>query len=108
MTDQSTSTAQASQPFDARADAIARNMQRRLSTNAGSETNESVTNGASSHTVVFKRSEPDAKYGVSILTSWSTTVFIPPSDKTKDGFIVHFGTAAGAAAVIDYLTFRAG
>lgn len=95
-------------PFDARGDAIARNMQRRLGTNAGSGVGIAVPNGATSVTVTFARREFDALYGVHINPSWATTARVAPTDKTVTGFTARFGTAAGASATIDFLTYRAG
>jgi hypothetical protein len=95
-------------PYDAREDAIKRNMQRRLGTSGGSAVGVAVGNGATSHAVTFARREFDANYGVSITPSWSTTVRIAPADKSTTGFTVRFGTAAGATDFIDWLVYRAG
>jgi hypothetical protein len=110
MSDENTNASIASPPapFDARGDAIARNMQRRLGTSGGSAVGVAVPNSASSLVVTFARREFDALFGVSINPSWSTTVRVAPADKSKTGFTVRFGTPAGAGATIDYLTYRAG
>lgn len=90
--------------MDARESAIWQRMQFRFFTSAGNVVARSVTAAATSVVVTFPRQEPDTDYGVSVTPSWNTTVWT--SNKTTTGCTIHFGTAAGAGATIDLLTFR--
>lgn len=90
--------------MDARASAVWQRMQFRFFTSAGNVVARSVTAAATSVVVTFPREEPNVNYGVSVTPSWNTTVWV--DTKTTTGCTIHFGTAAGAGATIDLLTFR--
>lgn len=76
-------------------------------TASGTGVGASVTTGATSVAVTFARQEPDTSYGLVVLPSWDTTVYVPEADKAKTGFTARFGTApAGSAGVIQWATFR--
>jgi len=64
----------------------------------------SVSNGASSHTVTLSRTQENAVYGVSVIPSWDTTVYITAKSTTQ--FTVTFGTNAGASDTLDWFIYR--
>jgi hypothetical protein len=108
MSDENTNASSSAPPapFDARGDAIARNLQRRLGTSGGSAVGVAVPNGATSFVVTFARREFDALFGVALSVSWDTRFWITARSGT--GFTLNFSTAAPANATADYLVFRAG
>jgi len=63
-----------------------------------------VTAGATSLLVTLPEAEPDASYGVLVVPSWNTTVWV--TNKTTSGFTVNFGTAPTADSPIDYFIYR--
>lgn len=77
---------------------------RRLLTKAGPGVQKPVTLAATTQTFVFSLAEPDASYGVLVTPSWLTTIAV--TARTTGGFTAAFGTAAPAAATIDYLVTR--
>lgn len=81
-------------------------MRRRFLTKGANGVSVPVGNGASSQAVTFALAEPDANYGVVVMPSWATTMYVGVADKLRNGFTVHFGTAAGAMDTIDYIVFR--
>lgn len=89
---------------DARQDAIWQRLRLRFFTSAGNVAQKPVTAAATSVAITFPREEPDTDYGVSVTPNWNTTVWV--SNKTTTGCTINFGTAAGAGATIDLITFR--
>lgn len=76
-------------------------------TSAGNGVDTVVTGSASSTAVTFARVEPNTKYGVIVVPSWSTTVYVATSDKLTTGFTAHFGTnSPGGGGTISWATFR--
>ena len=73
-------------------------------TPAGQNVQLAVTNGATSVTWTFDRTEEDTTYGVVALPTWSTTTYL--SARSTTAVTISFGTAAGASATVDLLTFR--
>ncbi len=91
---------------DPREAAIWTRLRLRHFTPSGTGVNAAVTSGSTNVAITFKRREPNTTYGLSIIPSWSTTVYVPTADKAITGFTARFGTAAGANDVIQWATFR--
>lgn len=77
---------------------------RRCLTPAGNFPATAVTLAATTLAVTFPRAEQDTAYGVSVTTSWLTTVAV--TTKTTTGLTVTFGTGAPANATCDIQTWR--
>lgn len=75
-----------------------------LSTTAGNKVLLAVTNGATTVTYTLPATDADANYGVVATPSWSTTVYVTARSTTA--LTLTFGTAAGANATVDLITFR--
>lgn len=76
-------------------------------TAAGNGVDTAVAGGVALKAVTFKRAEPNANYGVAVIPSWSTTVYVALADKSSTGFTVHFGTnSPGGGGTISWNTFR--
>lgn len=79
----------------------------RYFTPSGTGVDVPVGAGVASLAVIFAREESNADYGVHVMPSWSTTVYVAVADKSTTGFTVHFGTnAPGGGGVIQWNTFR--
>jgi hypothetical protein len=79
-------------------------MRRRYATPGGVGVAVAVAAASTSVIVNLKRREANASYGVIVTPSWLTTFRV--TAKAVDSFRVDFGTAAPAAAVIDYVVVR--
>lgn len=66
--------------------------------------NVPVAAGAYEIVIQFPRPEADANYAVSLTPSWLTNVAV--TNKTQEGFAVHFSTAAPAEARLDWIIVR--
>lgn len=73
-------------------------------TPAGQKVKLSVSNGATTATWTFDRTESDTDFGVLALPNWSTTTYL--SARSTTAVTITFGTAAGASATVDITTFR--
>jgi hypothetical protein len=81
-----------------------RELRRRFLTGGGNGVNVAVANAVSLHEVTFTIREPDTDYGVSVMPSWDTTVYV--TDKLTTGFTARFGSASGATDTLDYSIYR--
>lgn len=79
-------------------------IQRFLNTAGGNKVSLAVTNGTSTVTYTFPYTDSDASYGVVATPTWSTTVYV--SARSTTSLTLTFGTAAGANATVDIITFR--
>lgn len=79
-------------------------IQQFMNTAGGNSVQLAVTNGATSVTYTFGRTDTNANYGVVATPTWSTTVYC--SARTTTSLTLTFGTAAGANATVDIITFR--
>lgn len=79
-------------------------LRRRFLTSAGNTIALAVPAAAVNVAVTFPRTEVDDRFGVVATPNWGTTVWV--TNKTTTGCTLNFGTAAGAAATVDLITFR--
>lgn len=92
---------------DPREAAMWQRLRLRHFTPSGCGVDASVTTGATSVAITFKRAESNTSYGVNVIPSWSTTVYVAAADKATTGFTAHFGTApSGSPGAISWATFR--
>lgn len=87
-----------------RNDSDGRRLLHKFLTSAGQKVKLAVSNGATSVTWTFDRSEIDTDYGVLATPTWATTVRV--SARATTSLQLSFGSAAGASDTVDILTFR--
>ncbi len=76
-------------------------------TPSGCGVDATVAGNASNTAITFKRAESNTKYGVHVIPSWNTTVYLASGDKLTTGFTVHYGSnAPGGGGTISWATFR--
>jgi hypothetical protein len=85
-------------------DHLIRRLLYKFLTSAGQKVKLAVGNGNNSVTWTFDRTEIDTNFGVLALPTWSTTTYL--SARSATAVTISFGTAAGANATVDILTFR--
>jgi hypothetical protein len=85
-------------------DQLLRRLLHKFLTSAGQNVQLAVGNGNTSVTWTFDRTESDTDFGVLALPNWSTTTYL--SARSTTAVTISFGTAAGANATVDILTFR--
>jgi len=65
--------------------------------------NVSIDKDATTKQMTFKTPQPDSSYAVQITPQWDTKAWV--SDKTADGFVIHF-TPAPESARLDWIITR--
>lgn len=87
-----------------RTDSDGRRIVHKFLTAAGQKVKLAVSNGGTSVTWTFDRTESDTDYGVVATPTWSTTVRV--SSRTTTAVTLSFGSAAGASDTVDIIVFR--
>lgn len=87
-----------------RDDSDGRRLLHHFLTSAGQKAKLAVSNGATSVTWTFDRSEVDTDYGVLATPTWATTVRV--SARATTSLTLSFGSAAGASDTVDIIVFR--
>lgn len=77
---------------------------RRYATPGGTGINVAVPITDSTITIALRLRELDTDYGVLVTPNWLTTFRV--TSKTRDSFVIDFGTPAPADAALDYAVIR--